>query len=192
MQNLCGLRVYIKFIFWGPQQQWFGKSHGATGFLNMESVHQYLHWRKMPEETIRDNFFASVSIATCPCLSFPARLTDVSICPFVCVHLSNFCQSTSLSVTLFIYFRFCGRRVYCRNDISHHLTDNPNQSYKKTNHFLDLATADCSRRRSWQLIASRLPLVQPPSTESWLVQERESVVWLFDCVRQASGNQSTV
>lgn len=36
-------KSYIKFIFWGPQQQWFGKSHGATGYLNMESVHQYLH-----------------------------------------------------------------------------------------------------------------------------------------------------
>lgn len=88
MQNLCGLRVYIKFIFWGPQQQWSGKSHGATGILNMESVHQYLHWRKISEETIRDNYL-SLSIAICPFLSFPARLTEVSVCPFVC--LSIFC-----------------------------------------------------------------------------------------------------
>lgn len=136
--------------------------------------------------------FASVSIATCPCLSFPARLTEVSICPFVRVHLSNFCQSTNLSVNLFIYVWFCGCRVCCRKQISHHLTDNPDRSYEKINHFLDLATADCSSWRSWQVIASRLPLVQPPSTESSLVQEQELVVWLFDCVRQASGNQSIV
>lgn len=194
VQNLCGLRVYIKFIFWGPQQQWFGKSHGATGFLNMESVHQYLHWRKIPEETIRDNFLP-LSIAICPCLSFPARLTEVSIFPFVCVCLSNFCQSTSLSVNLSIHLCFSGWRVCCKKNqknISHHLTDNPDHSKEKTNRFLDLAPADCSSRRSWQLIASRLSIVQPPSTETWLVQEQESVARLFDRVRQTSGNQYTV
>lgn len=98
VQNLCGLGVHIKFIFWVSQQQWFGKSQGATGFLNMESVHQYLHWRKI-EETKRDNFL-SLSIAICPCLSFAQWLTLVSISPFVClsVCLIRWCKNLSIFV----------------------------------------------------------------------------------------------
>lgn len=156
VQNLCGLRVHIKFIFWGSQQQWFGKSHGATGFLNMESVHQHLHWRKISEETKRDNYL-SLSIAICPCLSFTQWLTQVSISPFVC--LPNRVAYKS------VHFCFTGWRVFRektkqnktnkQNNISHHLTGNPNHSQERINHFLDLAPSDCSGRRSWQLICLR-------------------------------------
>lgn len=116
MQNLCGLRVYIKFIFWSPQQQWSGKSHGATGILSMESVHQYLHWRKISEETIRDNYLP-LSIAICPFLSFPARLTEVSVCPFVCVCLSIFCP-VCLLICPHIYVLVVGEYAVKKNIIS--------------------------------------------------------------------------
>lgn len=164
-------------MFWGPQQQWFGKSHGATGFLNMESVHQYLHWRK---NTRRDNWrHLPLSIAICPCFSFPAWLTEVSIFPFVVVCLSIFCQSTSLIICPHMYVLVAGEYAVKKKGKCHHLTENPEHSKEKTNHFLDLAPADCSSQRSWQLIASRLLIVQPPSTESWLVEEPQPVVWLW-------------
>lgn len=186
MQNLCGLRVHIKFIFWVSQQQWFGKSHGATGFLNMESVHQYLHWRKISEETKRDNYL-SLSIAICPCLSFTQWLTQVSISPFVCLPNQLVYKS--------VHFCFTGWRVCWKtkknNNISHHLTGNPNHSQERINHFLDLAPSDCSGRRSWQLIASGLSIILPPSSESWLVQEQESAVRLCNWERQISKNQRT-
>lgn len=39
-------------------------------------------------------------MVTCPCLLFPAQLTEVSIYPFVCVRVSNFCQLASLLICL--------------------------------------------------------------------------------------------
>ena len=109
MQNLCGLRVYIKFIFWGPQQQWFGKSHGATGFFEHGLCSSISSLKKNASRDNQRQLSASVFIATCPCLSFPARLTEVSFPPFVCVRLSNIC----LLICLLIYFRLCGWRVCC-------------------------------------------------------------------------------
>lgn len=125
-----------------PWGHWVFFEHGLCSSIS-----------SLKKNASRDNqrqLYASVSIATCPCLSFPARLTEVSFPPFVCVRLSNIC----LLICLLIYFRLCGWRVCCskkrkkrkRKEISHNLTDNPDRSFAKTNHFLDLATADCSSR----------------------------------------------
>lgn len=155
----------------------------------------------LKKNATRDNekqLFVSVSIATCPCLSFPADWQRcLSVHSFVSVCLISVNQSVCLLISSSVSDFVAGEYTIekwnkKKKKNSHRLTDIPDQSYMKINHFLDLATADCSSRRSWQLIASRLPLVQPPSTESWLVQEQESVVWLSDCVRQSSGNQSIV
>lgn len=81
-------KVYIL----GSQQQWFGKSHGATGFFFEHGFCSSIS--SLKKNASRDNqrqLYASVSIATCPCLSFPARLTEVSFPPFVCVRLSIIC-----------------------------------------------------------------------------------------------------
>lgn len=108
MQNLCGLRVYIKFIFWGPQQQWFQKSHMATGLLNIRVCSSISSLKK---NATRDNetriclcFHRNLSMSL-----FSSRLTEVWICPFVYVHLISVSQSVCYSHHLFM---ICGWRVY--------------------------------------------------------------------------------
>lgn len=187
MQNLCDLyKLYIFFLFWGgrgvPSSSSLGSPKEPLGFLEHESVHQYLHWRKLSKETTPCLCFHTNMSLSLPLLFW---LTEATNCTFVCVHLSSFCQSPSLSANLLIYFGTCGWRVHCRKRISHLLAGSPNQSYKRTNHFLDLGTVDCSSWHSWQLIASRLPLVKPPSTELWLVRGQGSLI-VFDKALETS------
>ena len=54
--------------------------------------------KRQQETTICLRFHSNPSLS----LFFPAQLTKVPVCPFVCVRLSNFCRSTSLCVHLFL------------------------------------------------------------------------------------------
>lgn len=96
MQNLCDL--YKLYVLGWSQQQQFGKSQGATGFLE----HVSLFINIFTEEKCQKR-----QLETTPCLCFSTNmslcflysfwLTEVTKCTFVCVHLSNFCQPPSLS-----------------------------------------------------------------------------------------------
>lgn len=82
---------FIESLYFGvPGSSGLGSPMGPLGFWTYESVHQYLHWRKMPEETIR----GYLPLLPQQHVLLPARLTEVSICPFVCV-----CQSKNLSIS---------------------------------------------------------------------------------------------
>lgn len=108
--------------------------------------------------------------------------------PHLSVCLISWC--INLSIFVLLAGEYAGKQK--KNTISHHLTGNPDHSQERINHFLDLAPSDCSGRRSWQLIASGLSVILPPSSESWLVQEQESAVRLCNWERQISKNQRTV
>lgn len=66
----------------------------------------------------------------------------MGLCP------SNFCQSISLLISSSVSDFVAGEYTVEKKKISLNLTNIPDQCYMKINHFLDLATADCSSRRS--------------------------------------------
>lgn len=152
-------------------------------FINIFTEEKY-------QKTIRDNYLPlSIGI----CLSFPARLTRVSIGPFVC--LSNF-QSNSQPVCLlicpYIYVLVAGEYAGKRK-----------KQNKKTVNWLIIPTTVRTRPIISRIWPQRIAAVDdfdhlmPPgfqlfSHQSWLVQEQESVVLLRTWVRQTSGNQYTM
>lgn len=87
-------KVYIL----GSQQQWFGKSHGATGFFFEHGFCSSIS--SLKKNASRDNqrqLYASVSIATCP---FFSSTTDRGVFPSICLCPSVYYLSVNLFVDL--------------------------------------------------------------------------------------------
>lgn len=138
MQNLCGLRVRIKFIFWVSQQQWFGKSHGATGFFehgvcsSISSLKKNI--RRDKERQLLVSFHCNLSLSHVPIM------TDTGVNLSICLSVCLISGSINLSVFVLLAGEYAGKKK--QQPISHHLTDNPNHSQERINHFLDLAPSD--------------------------------------------------
>lgn len=88
MQNLCGL--YKVYILGSPAAVVWEVPWGHWGFEHTSLFINIFTEEKMPEETIR----GYLPLLPQQHVLLPARLTEVSICPFVCV-----CQSKNLSIS---------------------------------------------------------------------------------------------
>lgn len=159
---------YKVYILGFPSSNRSGSPTGLPGFWT-KSVHQYLHWRKMPEETSGDTSLSLFPQQSVLVSSFQQHWQRcVCVCSFVFVCVSE-CSSGSDPST-------------GESSVEKHHTDwISRQSEMNTDHFLDVVTADCSSWRTRQRFASSVS-TQNPS------QEQDSAVWLFDYVRQATPN----